>query len=347
MSFGAYATNQSDWNFRKWLVPMLILSLVLHLCLMMAFHLKKLPEFTPVEKERLIPRVFNLKRAEIDPRALQNTVVPKLENVATKPIPDVTKLNLPSPKNAFEEALGEIRAVPAADDLAKPLLNEKPKIDPASINSAISQMQERSSHALEREMAKLQKELAAQKPSSVNQPALTAQGLTDTSPELVDNPLDIAARLKGENAGPDVGVAGFSDIDQLLNQTGPMAPNTAPLNFNSDTLYDYDSYILTEKAVVGMTKLGKLIQKYPSSTFVIEGYTDTFGAPDYNRQLSLARAETVKNWLIENMGINASQVETRGLGSSKLLVPIIKAGRRTTVEEQQLNRRVEIVIRTK
>jgi outer membrane protein OmpA-like peptidoglycan-associated protein len=55
--------------------------------------------------------------------------------------------------------------------------------------------------------------------------------------------------------------------------------------------------------------------------------------------LSLARAESVKGWLAQNMGIDASRIDTRGLGSAKPLVST-----EGSIEEQQLNRRVEIVI---
>ncbi|MEO7933171.1 MAG: OmpA family protein [Chthoniobacterales bacterium] len=345
MSFGSYASNQSDWNFRKWIVPMLVVSLTLHFCLLVAFQFKKLNHFAPVQTERLIPRVFNMKRAEIDPRILQNSDTRSEQNIPSKPSASVTKLE--SPKKAFEKALDEIRVAPVAPDPTKPLVNEKPKVDPAAVNSAMTQMEERSSHALEREMDNLRKELTSQKPASLNQPALTAQGLVDSSAEVVETPMDVASRLKGENAGPDVGTPGFSDLDQLLSQTGPLPSNTKPLNFKGDTLFAYDDYTVNEQAVSSMTKLGQLIQKNPGATFTIEGHTDSFGDSAYNQQLSLARAEAVKAWLVVNMNIEAARVQTRGYGSSKLLVPVVKNGRPTTVEEQQLNRRVEIVIRTK
>jgi len=47
----------------------------------------------------------------------------------------------------------------------------------------------------------------------------------------------------------------------------------------------------------------------------------------------------VKNWLARTMAIDPARIDTRGLGSTKPLAPT--GG---TIEEQQLNRRVEIVI---
>ena len=58
--------------------------------------------------------------------------------------------------------------------------------------------------------------------------------------------------------------------------------------------------------------------------------------------LSQRRAETVKAWLVENMNIEPDRIQTQGYGKTRLIVPADRS-----VDEQQLNRRVEIVIRTK
>jgi outer membrane protein OmpA-like peptidoglycan-associated protein len=58
--------------------------------------------------------------------------------------------------------------------------------------------------------------------------------------------------------------------------------------------------------------------------------------------LSERRADTVKDWLVQNMGIEPDRIQTQGFGKTRLIVPADRS-----VEEQQLNRRVEIVIRTK
>ena len=107
----------------------------------------------------------------------------------------------------------------------------------------------------------------------------------------------------------------------------------------SDVLFGYDESFLRPEAVTSLQKLGELIRRSPEARFRIEGHTDSFGGAQYNAGLSLARAESVKNWLAQNMGIDASRIDTRGLGSAKPLVST-----EGTIEQQQLNRRVEIVI---
>jgi outer membrane protein OmpA-like peptidoglycan-associated protein len=69
----------------------------------------------------------------------------------------------------------------------------------------------------------------------------------------------------------------------------------------------------------------------------IEGHTDNSGSPDFNRLLSLRRAESVKRWLVEH-GISADRLQTAGYGPSR---PIAD---NTTETGRAANRRVDFVI---
>jgi outer membrane protein OmpA-like peptidoglycan-associated protein len=86
--------------------------------------------------------------------------------------------------------------------------------------------------------------------------------------------------------------------------------------------------------------------------FEVEGHTDSTGTPEVNQEVSEERAESVKDWLVTNMGIPTERIETIGFGSSKMIVaPQAYDEKSTTafeaeVARQQPNRRVEIVIKT-
>jgi outer membrane protein OmpA-like peptidoglycan-associated protein len=67
--------------------------------------------------------------------------------------------------------------------------------------------------------------------------------------------------------------------------------------------------------------------------FEVAGHTDAKGSAQYNKQLSLRRAEAVKRFLVAK-GMDAGRLTTVGYGSDKLLAP----GR----PEDASNRRVEI-----
>lgn len=70
---------------------------------------------------------------------------------------------------------------------------------------------------------------------------------------------------------------------------------------------------------------------------VVEGHTDSRGSPTTNQQLSLARAQSVRSYLISR-GIPEAQIEAVGLGPSRPVAP------NDTAEGRANNRRVEIVV---
>jgi outer membrane protein OmpA-like peptidoglycan-associated protein len=69
----------------------------------------------------------------------------------------------------------------------------------------------------------------------------------------------------------------------------------------------------------------------------VEGHTDSIGTSEYNQQLSLSRAQVVRDYLV-GRGISASRIDAYGFGSSRPLVD------NNTPENRANNRRVEIVI---
>jgi len=79
----------------------------------------------------------------------------------------------------------------------------------------------------------------------------------------------------------------------------------------------------------------KVLQDYPSVGFEISGHTSSEGDPTVNQSLSLERAEAVKNWIIQNGGIDPKRIKTRGAGSDE---PI--ADNKTNAGREK-NRRIE------
>ena len=105
-----------------------------------------------------------------------------------------------------------------------------------------------------------------------------------------------------------------------------------------------------QRVVEQLQKLGKLMQRNPRAAFSIEGYTDSFGSPDYNIDLSQRRADAVKDYLINVMRISPGQIQTRGFGATRFLVaprPVSDPGQEELeIRRQQPNRRVVVVVHT-
>lgn len=104
---------------------------------------------------------------------------------------------------------------------------------------------------------------------------------------------------------------------------------------NLNIPFEYNSSALKPQANVQLEQLEQAMAtpQIGSERFVVAGHTDAKGSPEYNKQLSLRRAETVKHFLVQK-GIDPKRLDTVGYGSEKPLSP--------DHPEDPSNRRVEI-----
>lgn len=84
--------------------------------------------------------------------------------------------------------------------------------------------------------------------------------------------------------------------------------------------------------------LGTYMNKYPDTTAVIEGHADNVGKSDYNLKLSQQRADSVVDYLVDELHIDRSRLTAVGYGEE---FPIAD---NSTRKGQQANRRIEAVI---
>ena len=120
----------------------------------------------------------------------------------------------------------------------------------------------------------------------------------------------------------------------------PVAPvaTSSKVTLLADALFDFDKSTLKPE---GVQKLNGLVQKLKDVTvevIIVVGFTDSVGTLDYNKKLSLRRAEAVKAHLVKN-GIETSRVYTEGKAYAE---PV---GDNKTAVGRALNRRsvIEVV----
>lgn len=87
-----------------------------------------------------------------------------------------------------------------------------------------------------------------------------------------------------------------------------------------------------------VAKVGDFMKKFPTTTAVIEGYTDEVGSAEYNLKLSQRRAESVVKYLEDKFGIDPSRLSAVGYGKTK---PIAD---NSTDAGRQKNRRINAII---
>lgn len=105
----------------------------------------------------------------------------------------------------------------------------------------------------------------------------------------------------------------------------------------SDVLFDTGSSTLKPGAREKLAKISGIVLAHPGLALQIEGHTDSVGSDEFNQQLSDRRADSVRDFLIQQ-GVAASTIAARGFGKSQ---PVAS---NDTPEGRQRNRRVELVV---
>ncbi|MDN3274126.1 OmpA family protein [Frankia sp. RB7] len=108
-------------------------------------------------------------------------------------------------------------------------------------------------------------------------------------------------------------------------------------NIDLEIQFDYNSADIAKTSVPSVQALGKALSdpSLKGSTFVVAGHTDAVGTEDYNQALSERRADTIKKYLVQNYGLNGTDLVTVGYGKTKL--------KDTTNGADPVNRRVQVV----
>src|SRR5881394_668944 len=331
---------------RNWLLVGLIISLALHGALCGYFYRTAYLPVNAVLEQRVQVPTFKVKSVDVQPLEKPGA---DQANPAAKPEADKTDVQLPDEKKSFDQLLDDVHATTAIPDDTRDVLPDMPKVE-QNADSVMKELEQSSAQTLTNSpnATRQQSMLNDSATSGRPQPALTGTELATSTTIKKPNTFN---KLPGDSSGPTRNkVPGFSDIDSLLSQKGPLGSGTK-LRMPDDQLFGYDSSDLQPSSMSQLQKLGTLIKRNPKATFSVEGYTDSLGSPDYNLDLSQRRADSVKEYLVNVMGINPAQVETRGYGASKFLVaprPVIANSpeEQMEIERQRPNRRVVIVVHT-
>ena len=102
-------------------------------------------------------------------------------------------------------------------------------------------------------------------------------------------------------------------------------------------LFAFNSAAIKPESTPTLDEIGTMLQDHGELRIRIEGHTDSTGEDEYNQTLSDERAAAVRQFLIDEYGIDASRLEAQGFGESS---PV---DTNDTPEGQQNNRRVELV----
>ncbi len=139
---------------------------------------------------------------------------------------------------------------------------------------------------------------------------------------LVDDGVD----CKGRWPGADIDAVGAIGAAMLLQIPGSV-------------LFDHDSSKLRADALAEIDRLTSSVDWAGRATLTIIGHTDSSGSDLYNQDLSLRRAESVRDYMSSQEALDGIQISVEGAGEKE---PIASNLTETGRSE---NRRVEFIIR--
>ncbi|SET66257.1 SmpA / OmlA family protein [Variovorax sp. OV084] len=146
---------------------------------------------------------------------------------------------------------------------------------------------------------------------------------------------------------------GCADVLKPPVVTRPAAaaqPAVAPAKttLGADGLFRFDGRSLADLLPEGRRKLDALASDIKVSvksvdTIRVTGHTDRLGSSTYNQALSLARANTVRDYLVQ-AGVPAQNMQVQGKGESEPKVQCAQTRRAELIDCLAPNRRVEIEV---
>ena len=146
---------------------------------------------------------------------------------------------------------------------------------------------------------------------------------------------------QGDNGGSNAQAdPNETDATGLKTQITKAAFDVAEIGdrFRLNQLYfEFNSSELLTISYIQLDSLYNILVEKPSLRIEIRGHTDNIGSESYNKKLSVDRAASVYNYLLDK-GIPKTRMKYRGFG------PNVPVADNSTDEGRELNRRVEIFI---
>jgi OOP family OmpA-OmpF porin len=118
-------------------------------------------------------------------------------------------------------------------------------------------------------------------------------------------------------------------------------PQREPINISEKAGFNFDQAVLRAEDKQRLDAAVAQMKTLPEdATIQITGYTDSVGTEEYNRDLSMRRAQAAQEYLVSN-GVDQKRIVLSGMGESN---PIAS---NDTADGRAMNRRVEVVAESK
>ncbi len=308
----------------------MLFSLLLHVVVFFVLDQMKI-EFEFKQQEEVKTQPVALRPVETEPIDIQPALPPEEiiqpPEDAGKLLDDIDMADI-LPKDQEIDIIPQLYTAEYAVQIVNPAQEGIPEASAMEVASGMD---------IDALLPKLGREPESIRPAAIGQLTVDPGTLQPDDAEIgrfTENLIRQGANGKVEKGSLD----GITSLDQMID----LPPNILvgkKTMLPSDLLFEFNSTELRESAKVGLMKLGLLMDKNPGLYCWIEGHTDLVGGDEFNLNLSIKRADSVKKYLVNSLRMEDDKIFTRGFGRHQ---PIVVGGTR---EEQAANRRVEIRMR--
>ncbi|MGA8072536.1 MAG: OmpA family protein [Candidatus Acidiferrales bacterium] len=208
---------------------------------------------------------------------------------------------------------------------------------------AEKQQAEAEKQQAEAEKQKMQAELAAAKEAQARAEAQKAQAEAEKAQAEAQAKQHEAqaqaerekeAAEKAEREKQELRATLLAQFNKILETRD--SPRGLVVNLG-DVLFATAKYDLRPEARERLAKLSGIVLAHPGLNLTVEGHTDNVGSDAFNQTLSEQRAQSVRQYLIDQ-GLDAGTITAQGFGKT---MPVAD---NSTAEGRQKNRRVEIIV---
>ncbi len=106
----------------------------------------------------------------------------------------------------------------------------------------------------------------------------------------------------------------------------------------NNIFFDYNTATLSPESRPELDRIVGMMREHPQLRLQINGHTDNIGSAEFNKQLSLRRADAVRDYLVNVGGVTTDRIATQGFGYTK------PTASNATEDGRKQNRRSEFTI---
>lgn len=175
-----------------------------------------------------------------------------------------------------------------------------------------------------------------------------AQATEQCDPDLLPRKAAAPAAPAARAAAPVVAPVA-KPAPEMKPEAKPAKPGTMPFSERVDVPFEFAKADLTADGRTALDALFKELKKGPvtMNVVIVTGHTDKIGSAAYNKKLSEARAQVVRDYLVNTGGLDSKLIFWEGVGprqpvnvtkfcdakmNRKQLIDCLAPNRRTTVE---------------